>query len=232
MFQNSLTARGKIILSLIIFTVILMLCATGYFIWNKHADAVDKLQQATILSAQQAQDYNVLQNELKMNKQNAQMMADFIKNAQVGRVQPVTNFTVQASNPQQAAQQVADRINKNDPTLPPAALEKTDQTVVSSVKTTSAQKAAIDKQNAKDGTNINDEYLAQVYKNNNYRNWEWSAGYGWQNGENYIPIGLQRNYSKDKALEAEVHLDPSNIKKVTGGEVKQVWKTDKLFFIF
>ena len=203
-----------------------------YSLGNRAKDAETKLQQATVLSQQQAKDANVLQNMFNESKQNAQMMADFIKHAQTGQLQPVTNFTVMASSPQQAAQQVTDRINKNDPTLPPAVLEKTDQTVVSSVSTTAEQKTAIDKQNAKDGTNISDSYLTQVYKNNNYRNWEWSIGYGVQDGKGYIPVGLQRNYSKDKALEAEVHLDPSKIKKVTGGEIKQVWKTDKLFVIF
>jgi len=111
-------------------------------------------------------------------------------------------------------------------------LKKTDRTIVSSITTTIAQKASIDKQNTKDGANINDNYLTQVYKFNNYRNWEWSAGYGQHNGDSYVPVGLQRNYSKDKAIDAEIHLDPSNIKNISGWEVKQVWKTDKLFVIF
>jgi len=229
---NSLTARGKIILSLIFIVVILILCVAGYNAWQKHSDISDKLQQATVLSQQQAQDKNVLQNELDVSKQNAEMLASFIKQAQVGQVKPVTSFIIQAQSPQQAAQQVADRINNNDSTLPPAALEKTDNTVVSSVATTAEQKAAIDKQNAKDGTNINDSYLNQVYKNNNYRNWEWSAGYGWQEGSKYIPIGLQRNYSKDRAIEVEVHVDPAEPKHVTGGEIKYIYKTDKLFLLF
>jgi len=144
------------------------------------------------------------------------MLAKFVADAQAGRVQPINNFTVQAPTVQVAAQQVADRINAKDPTLPPQAIEKTDNTIVT--------------------PNINKtpraNYDFAVFKNNNYRNWEWSAGYGVQDGNKYVPIGLQRNYSKDKAIEAEIHLDADNPKKVNGWEVKQVWKTDKLFILF
>jgi len=73
-------------------------------------------------------------------------------------------------------------------------------------------------------------YDVAVFKVNNYRNWEWSAGYGMQNGVKYIPIGLQRNYSKDRAIEAEVHI--GGLKNVTGWEMKYVVKTDKLFILF
>lgn len=115
-----------------------------------------------------------------------------------------------------AAEQVADKINVNDPTLPPQALKKTDRTVV--VANTNKTPAS--------------NYDVGVFKVNNYRNWEWSAGYGVQDGSKYVTIGLQRNYSKDKAVSAEVHLDAGNVKKVNGWEVKQVWKIDKLFVIF
>jgi len=213
---NQITARGKIILSLILIVVVLLLCGAGYYAWQKHSDVAEKLQQATVMSQQDAQDKNVLQNKLDLSNQNAEMLANFIKQTQEGQVQPINNFTVQAPTVQVAAQQVADRINAKDPTLPPQALEKTDNTIVT--------------------PNINKtpqaNYDVAVFKNNNYRNWEWSVGYGVQDGNKYIPIGLQRNYSKDKAVEVEIHLDADNPKKVTGWEVKQVWKTDKLFILF
>lgn len=213
---DNLTARGKIVLSLILIVTLLVLCGAGYLAWQKHSDTAEKLQQATVLSQQQAQDKNVLQNKLDLSNQNAEMLANFIKQAQVGQVQPINHFTVQAPTVQVAAENVADRINAKDPTLPPQALEKTDNTIVT--------------------PNINKtpqtNYDVAVFKNNNYRNWEWSAGYGQHDGDGYIPIGLQRNYSKDKAIDVEVHLDVDNIKKVSGWEVKQVWKTDKLFFLF
>lgn len=210
--------------------VILLAAAGIYYAYNRISNAESIAEQATVLSQQQAKDANILQNMLNESKQNAQMMADFIKNAQAGHLQPVTNFTVTATSPQAAAQQVADRINQNDLTLPPAALEKTDRTIVSSVATTPEQKAAIDQQNAKNGTNINNQYLTQVYKSNNYRNWDVSAGVGWHNGDVYIPVEVQRNYSKSHAVSGEIHVKPSG--SIDGGEAKYTVKTDKIFGLF
>ena len=224
----SLSARGKIILSLILIVVVLVVGVAGYFAWQNHTNMADKLAQATVLTAKQATDINTLENKLQINKQNAELTVAAIAKAQNGQLQPVTNFIIQATSPDQAAQQVSDKINNNDSSLPPVALEKTDRTIVSSITTTTAQKASIDKQNTKDGANINDNYLTQVYKINNYRNWEWSAGYGQHGGDRYIPIELQRNYSKDAAVSAEYHYGGND----TGYEVKYTRKTDKLFLLF
>lgn len=213
--------------------VLLVVVALLYFAWHKDAEKEAKLQQAIVISQQDAQDKNVLQNKLDVSKQNAEMLASFISRAKVGAVEPVVHSTVQASSLTQAAEQVADRINGRDPTLPPVGLEKTDNTIITTGKLNEQEQAADSKINEKnigmDKPKMNEEYGVAIYKNNNYRNWEWSAGYGQQNGEGYIPIGLQRNYSKDKAVETEVHLDPGKLKNITGWELKHVWKTDKLF---
>ena len=163
-------------------------------------------------------------------------MASFISRAQVGAVQSVAHFTVHAPSVVEAGEEVADRINGWDQALPIVVLEKTDNTIVTTGKLNEGQQQAARKVNEKnvgmDKPRMNEEYGVSVYKNNNYRNWEWSAGYGQQNGEGYIPIGLQRNYSKDGAIVVEIHLDISKMKNITGWEVKQVWKTDKLFVLF
>lgn len=223
--------KAAVLSSLLLFLFVLGVCAASYLGWQRYNDTEAKLQQAVVLTQQQVRDVSTLQRLLKENKQNAQMLAGFIMKAQADQVQPITNFTVQAASPEQAAQQVASRINANDLTLPPAALEKTDRTIVT-LQATPEQKAVIDKQNAKDDTKVNETYLTQIYKVNNYRNWEWSAGYGRHNGDDYIPIGLQRNYSKDKAVEVEIHLEPSKPKNINGWEVKHVIKTDKLLGLF
>ncbi|MBU2702260.1 hypothetical protein Ga0466249_003387 [Sporomusaceae bacterium BoRhaA] len=207
---------------------VLILLLIVYFAWQKHAETEAKLQQATLLSSQQAKDVNVLQNLLNESKQNAQMLADFISRAQSGKVQPVTNFVVAAGSSDQAAQQVATRINQDDPTLPLEALEKTDRTIVTTVPTTEQQKIEIDKQNAQNGTTLNDQYQVQVYKNNNYRNWEWSAGYGQHGGDRYVPVEVQRNFSKDAAVSYEQHVGGHQ----SGFEVKYTVKIDKLFGLF
>jgi len=212
MLLNSLTARGKIVLSLILIIIILALCGAGYFAWQKYSAIADKLQQAMVLTEQQAQDKNVLQNKLDVSKLNADMLASFIKQAQAGQVQPITNFTIQAPSLPVATQQVADRINANDPTLPPQALEKTDRTVV--VANTNKTPAS--------------NYDIGVFKVNNNRAWEWAIGFGQHGGDRYIPVELQRNFSKDAAVSVEYHVGGHE----KGFEVKYTRKTDKLFGLF
>lgn len=225
--------REYLVIGIVLLVAIIIVAC---FAWHKDAEKEARLQQAIVLSQQDAQEKNVLQNQLALSKQNAELLASFISKAQVGAVQPVTHFTVQAPSIEQAVEEVAERINGRDLALPAVALEKTDNTIVTTEKLNEQQQAVARKVNEKnagtDKPKINEEYGVGVYKNNNYRNWEWSLGYGRQNGEGYIPIGLQRNYSKDKAVVVEVHLDADKMKSVTGWEVRQVWKTDKLLVLF
>ena len=125
------------------------------------------------MSQQDAQDKNALQNKLDISKQNAELLANFIAQAQVGEVEPKVRFTVQAPSLPEAAEQVADRINGRDPTLPSVVLAKTDNTIVIAEKLNEQQQAADRKVNEKnvgtDKPKINEEYGVGVYKNNNYQ---------------------------------------------------------------
>lgn len=225
--------KAHLIIVVVIFA--LAMGAATYYELVRTENETAKHHQALILNAKQAQDINTLRNELDINKQNAEMLANFVKAVQAGKIQPIANSSVQASTVEYAAAIIADKINIKDPALPVEALEDTDNTIVSPVELTPAQQEAAKQTNAnnnKDTTKINEQFGVAVYKNNNYRNWEWSIGYGIQNDDKYIPIGLQRNYSKDRAIEAEIHIDPGEIKRITGGELKYVIKTDKLFGLF
>lgn len=185
--------------------VLILVCGLVY-----HLEAVHqaKMEKAVLISQQQLEKIDTLQKLLDENKQNATMTQAAILKGQAGQIQPVTHFTVTAPSLPVAAQDVQARINKQDTTLPPMALQKTDRTLV-------VQQPD------------NKQYSVGVYKVNNYRNWEWSTGIGVHNGDVYIPVELQRNYSKDHAIAAEVHVSTSG--KINGGEVKYTVMTDKLF---
>jgi hypothetical protein len=208
----SLTKRQAAIL----LGVVLLVTVAGWMLYQHNADREARLQQATVLTEAQARNINSLQNELKISKQNAESLAAAVVEAKTGQRQPEVRYIVQAPTISAAADKVAEQINQQDKTLPPLALEKTDRTVIipNETKTPDAN------------------WDVGVFKVNNYRNWEWSMGYGQHKGEGYIPIGLQRNYSKDKAIEAEAHQDAGDVKKNVGWEVKYVIKTDRLFFLF
>lgn len=161
--------------------------------------------QAVLLQREQLEQVQELGKALHLSQMNAkelQAAYDALK-----AEPPVAKFTVNASSLEVATEQVAERINKQDTTLPPATLEKTDRTAV--VKNDTA-------------------YKVDVLKINLDKVWELSAGVGSHHGDAYIPLGVQRNHAPNKAVAAEVHLVPEDLAKgkikTSGWEVKHVWR--------
>lgn len=141
-------------------------------------------------------------NISQMNAKELQVAYDVMKTKP-----PVASFTVNAPSLEVASEQVVERINKQDATLPPATLEKSDRTAV--VKN-------------------DNEYKVDVLKINLDKSWEVSTGIGIHRGDTYIPVGVQRNYASNKAVVAELHLVLEEFAKAkiktSGWEVKHVWR--------
>ena len=160
------------------------------------------IPQSTILTSEDAQNPNVLQNELKMNKPNAELAAAQIRDAQTAVKHPQTVYHEVYESGDSVTHTIQKKLAQNDPTLPPEALAKTDKTVVAEQPE-------------------NKDVPVGIYKINNYRNWELGTGIGVHDGKAYIPISLQRNYKKDRSVVLELHYDLKD-NKVNGGEVQ--WK--------
>lgn len=159
-------------------------------------------QEVQVITSEHAKNVNALQNELGVNKQNAEVLAKYIQGIQTGRVAPNAAFTITSSSPDQVVKEVVTRIESHDTTLPPSVYDKSDKTVVTQQPD-------------------NKDYQVGVYKINTYRNWEAGIGVGVQDGNVYVPISLQRNYDKNHSVEAEVHLDKDIMEKnVSGGALK------------
>ena len=110
--------------------LISLIGAAVYYFYQKQQTTESALQEAKILTEEQVKDMNVLQNELQISKQNAELLAKTVNKAQTNQIQPVAHITVQAPTIKQASADIVERINKKDDTLPPAALEKTDRMIV------------------------------------------------------------------------------------------------------
>lgn len=189
----------------------------GFLIWKyevRTQEQNERMQAALLMNEQQTQSINALQNELKISKQNAELLAMAIRQAQAGNTQPNLSFTVQAPTVASAAENVAGRIGEKDSSLPPQALEKTDETIV-----------APQEVKKEDGSS---EFQVGIYKVNNYRNWDAGVGVGVNDGKAYFPISLQRNFAKDKAVAVQVNLS-DDLRRVDGGQVIYIRKMDKLF---
>jgi len=204
-FQTWITAfkQNKWLLMLVV--LFLLISAVLFRFWQRTQKAEEQYRQAVVLQQEQLEQSQELGKALHISQMNAkelQAAYDELK-----AKPPVASFTVTAPSLEVAAAQVAERINKQDATLPPAALEKTDRTAV-----------------VKNDT----EYKVDVLKINLDKAWEISAGVGSHRGDAYIPVGVQRNYAPNKALAAEVHLVPEDLAKAkiktSGWEVKHVWR--------
>ena len=197
-FQTWITAfkQNKWLIMLVVF--FLLISAMLFWLWQRTQQAEEKYRQAVVL--QQAQELGKAIHISQMNAKKLQTAYDELK-----AKPPVASFTVNAPSLEVATEQVAERINRQDMTLPPDALEKTDRTAV-----------------VKNDT----DYKVDVLKINLDKAWEISAGVGSHRGDAYIPFGVQRNYAPNKAVAAEVHLVPEDLVrgkvKTSGWEVKYV----------
>ena len=195
--------QNKWLIMLVVF--FLLISAMLFWLWQRTQQAEENYRQAVVLQQEQLEQAQELGKALHISQMNAkelQAAYDELKTKP-----PVASFTVSAPSLEVAAEQVAERINKQDATLPPAALEKTDRTAV--VK--------------------NDrDYKVDVLKINLDKTWELSTGLGFHRGDAYIPLGVQRNYAPNKAVAAEVHLVPEDLAKgkikTSGWEVIHVWR--------
>lgn len=198
-----LIMRKKFLVMLIFSFIIL--CGLFVWLWQRNKQAEEVYQKAVVLQQEQLQKTDFLEKELHMSKMNARELQ--VAYEQEKRKSPVASFTVQAPTLDAVAEQVAERINSEDKTLPPSALEKTDRTVV-----------------VKDDR----DYKVDVLKINLDKSWEISAGVGNHQGDTYIPVGVQRNYAAHKAVAAEVHLVPEELAKgkikTSGWEVRHIWR--------
>ena len=183
----------------------LVISAVLFWLWQRAQQAEEQHRQAVVLQEEQLEQTQLLRRALSISQMNAKELQAAYE--ELKAKPPVTSFTVTAPSLEVAAEQVAERINKQDATLPPAALEKTDRTAV--VKNES-------------------QYKVDVLKINLDKSWEISAGVGSHRGDAYMPIGVQRNYAPNKAVAAEVHLVPDELARgkirTSGWEVKHVWR--------
>lgn len=117
---------------LIVGGIVLLLIGV-YFLGRSHGSATTAAVQAVQIPQELTDNINALQNKLDISETNAKNLAASIATIQAGQTAPVANYYVTAPTVAQAADVVQDQIKNNDPTLPPAALENTDKTVVTPI---------------------------------------------------------------------------------------------------
>lgn len=194
-------SRKSRLMAVLFVWLTIILCVL--FLGSCKHDAVETTQEEpVVLTPDEAVNENVLENKLDMNKSNARETASYIRDAQIGLRRPQSLYNERNDGGGSVTYTVREKLARNDAALPKEALAKTDATIVAEQPE-------------------NKDVPVGIYKINNYRNWELGVGMGVHDGKTYIPVSLQRNYSKNHSVAVELHYDLKD-NKVNGGEVQ--WK--------
>lgn len=181
--------------------VILCLLIVGMaYAVGRHSAADTTAEKPTVMTQEQTQDVKDLRTQLDISKSNAETLQKRIAEVQAGQSAPTATYYVQAPTAERAAQVVERQIREDDPTLPRAAREKSDRTVVTPIT------------KDKDGKDLPaDEQKVDVYKINLNKAHKIKAGITQIDTQTYWTAGLQLG-----RLEGLVHGQST---KVKGGSV-------------
>ncbi len=186
--------------TLLLIAVVAVLLVCAYNIGNRAATKRQAQEKTAALTQEQTQDAKALQQQLDVSRKNADALRRELAAVQAGQRAPAATYYVNAPTVERAAQTVEKQINADDPTLPMAAREKSDRTVVTPIT------------KDKDGKELPpDKQRVDVYKVNLRKDHRVKAGATMMDGRAYATVGYEQG-----RFEALVHLDGA---RVRGGSV-------------
>ena len=166
---------------------------------GRHSAADRIAEKPAVLTQEQTQDKAALRAQLDISKSNADALQKRLAEAQAGQRAPTTTYYVSAPTVERAAQVVEKQIREDDPTLPRAAREKTDRTVVTPIV------------EDKDGKQLpTEKQKVDIYKINLRKDHRIKAGASVIDGKPLMSIGYEQG-----RLEALAHFDGSRYKGAT-----------------
>jgi hypothetical protein len=149
-------------------TIIAILACVGIYFYLQHVKTAQEAAQ--VIKYEDTTDQNKIKKDLAIDSTTAGQIVKEIQYIHDGTTQPNVTYYVQSPTVEKAAEQTADAINKNDTTLPAAATEKTDRTVV---------------------TANTDQQKVDVYKINLRNNHKIKAGVLYADDKTYAGVGYQ-----------------------------------------
>ena len=190
---TAVTAHKTALLAILLILLLLILCIS--FSREKQTAT----EKPAVMTQEQTQDTAALRAQLDISHVNAQALQKQLAEAQVGQRAPSTTYYVSAPTVERAAQIVERQIREDDLTLPRAAREKTDRTVVTPiVKDT-------------DGKDLPPtDQKVDVYKINLRKDHRIKAGASVIDGKALMTVGYEQG-----RFEALAHFDGSRYKGTT-----------------
>ena len=177
----------------------LLLVGIAYAIGWHSAPEQTAAEKPAVMTQEQTQDTAALREQLDISKSNAEALQKRLADVQAGQRAPTVTYHVSAPTVERAAQVVEKEIREDSPTLPRAAREKSDRTVVTPI--------------TKDGAGKNlpaDQQKVDVYKINLNKAHKIKAGVSVIDGKALMTVGYEQG-----RLEALAHFDGSRYKGAT-----------------
>ena len=176
----------------------LLIVGIAYAIGRHSADQT-AAEKPAVMTQEQTQDKEALRAQLDISRANAQALQKRLAEAQAGQRAPIVTYHVTAPTVERAAQVVERQIREDSPTLPMAAREKTDRTVVTPIT------------KDKDGKDLPpDQQKVDVYKINLRKDHRIKAGATMIDGKALMTIGYEQG-----RFEALAHFDGGKYKGAT-----------------
>ena len=183
--------------------LLVMLCVVllgaAYALGRSSASEQTAAEKTAVMTQEQTQDAEQLRAQLDISSANADALQKRLAEAQAGQRAPTTTYYVSAPTVERAAQVVERQIREDTPTLPRAAREKTDRTVVTPIT------------QDKDGKDLpSDQQKVDVYKINLRKDHRIKAGASVIDGRALMSIGYEQG-----RFEALAHFDGGRYKGAT-----------------
>ena len=177
----------------------LLIVGVVYAVGRYSASEQTATEKPAVMTQEQTKDKAALRAQLDISKSNAEALQKRLAEAQAGQRAPSTTYYVSAPTVERAAQIVERQIREDSPTLPRAAREKSDRTVVTPIT------------QDKDGRTLPpEEQKVDVYKVNLRKDHRIKAGASVIDGKALMSIGYEQG-----RFEALAHFDGSRYKGAT-----------------
>ncbi len=190
---TAVTAHKTALLAILLILPLLILCIS--FSREKQTAT----EKPSVMTQGQTQDTAALRAQLDISRANAQALQKQLAEAQAGQRAPSTTYYVSAPTVERAAQVVEKQIREDDPTLPMAAREKSDRTIVTPIM------------KDKDGKDLPPaDQKVDIYKINLRKDHRIKAGASVIDGKALMTVGYEQG-----RFEALAHFDGSRYKGTT-----------------
>lgn len=177
----------------------LLLAGIAYAVGRHSVSEQTAADKPVVMTREETQDKAALRAQLDISKSNAETLQKRLAEVQSGQRAPTVTYHVTAPTVEHAAAVVEKQIHEDDPTLPRAAREKSDRTVVTPITKDA------------DGKDLPaDQQKVDVYKINLNKAHKIKAGASVIDGKALMSVGYEQG-----RFEALAHFDGSRYKGAT-----------------